>query len=284
MNALEQCPWTPNRGLLVWALIGLLLGGWGEGRSLAQAAQTPSVVGQTILGNPADVFLNQPEYAKPGVLWMWMGYNLSKEGMTRDLEALKAAGFNRTTMFSLADVVMPWSGMIDKSPTPQMIAWTEPWWQLVRHAALESKRLGLDFGIHNCPGYESSGGKWITAEHSMQMICHSEVLLYGGKPVTTILPKPQVNLEATHPDFHFPMYNPETRKVESPIVAERGTYYRDVAVLAAPADGTVSPASIVDLTGKMGADGRIALDLPVGKWRVYRFGHTTKGISVQPAQ
>jgi hypothetical protein len=40
----------------------------------------------------------------------------------------------------------------------------------------------------------------------------------------------------------------------------------------------------VDLTGKMGADGRIALDLPVGKWRVYRFGHTTKGISVQPAQ
>ena len=35
---------------------------------------------------------------------MWMGSNLSKEGITRDLEALKKAGFNRTTMFSLADV------------------------------------------------------------------------------------------------------------------------------------------------------------------------------------
>lgn len=67
-----------------------------------------------------------------------MNSNLTKEGMTRDLEALKAAGFNRTTMSSLADVVMPWSGMIEKTPTPHMIAWTEPWWQLVRHAALES--------------------------------------------------------------------------------------------------------------------------------------------------
>lgn len=67
----------------------------------------------------------------------------------------------------------------------------------------------------------------------MQMICHSEVLLYGGKPVAMVPPKPQVNQEAAHPDFHFPMYNPQTRKVEVPIVAERGTYYRDLAVLAA---------------------------------------------------
>jgi hypothetical protein len=284
MNSHERRPCRPNRCLLGWALISLLLGGWGERRSLAQADQPPGVVGQSIVGDPADAFLNPPEYAKPGVLWMWMGYNLSKEGMTRDLEALKAAGFNRTTMFSLADVVMPWSGMIEKSPTPQMVAWTEPWWQVVRHAALESKRLGLDFGIHNCPGYESSGGKWITAEHSMQMICQSEVLLYGGKPVTLVLPKPQVNLEAAYPDFYFPMHNPQTKKVEIPIVAERGTYYCDIVVLAAPADGEVNAAAVVDLTGKMEANGRIELNLPVGKWRVYRFGHTTKGVSVQPAQ
>ncbi len=73
-------------------------------------------------------FTNPPAAAKPGVLWMWMGCNLSKQGITRDLEALKAAGFNRTTMFSLADVTTPWAGEIGNSPTPEIISWTEPWW------------------------------------------------------------------------------------------------------------------------------------------------------------
>lgn len=39
--------------------------------------------------NPAKIFENPPQSAKPGVLWMWMGSNLSKDGITRDLEALK---------------------------------------------------------------------------------------------------------------------------------------------------------------------------------------------------
>jgi hypothetical protein len=55
-------------------------------------------------------------------------------------------------MFSLADVTTPWAGDIGKSPTPEIIAWTEPWWQLVKHAAAESKRLGMDFGMFNVPG------------------------------------------------------------------------------------------------------------------------------------
>ena len=125
------------------------------------------------------IFLHPPESAKPGVLWMWMGCNISKEGITKDLEALKAEGFNRTTMFSLADIVTPWSGVIEKSPTPEIIAWTEPWWKMVRFAAEESKRLGMDFGMFNCPGYETSGGLWITPELSMQEICWSDTKITG---------------------------------------------------------------------------------------------------------
>ena len=76
--------------------------------------------------DPEKIFLSPPESAKPGVLWMWMGANISTEGITKDLEALKQQGFNRTTMFSLADITTPWSGVIGKSPTPEIIAWTEP--------------------------------------------------------------------------------------------------------------------------------------------------------------
>jgi hypothetical protein len=60
-------------------------------------------------------------------------------------------------MFSLAEITTPWAGEIGKSPTPEIISWTEPWWKMVRHAAEETKRLGMDFGMFNGPSYESSG-------------------------------------------------------------------------------------------------------------------------------
>jgi hypothetical protein len=50
-----------------------------------------------------EIFANPPESAKPGVLWMWMGCNLSSTESPATLSA-ENAGFNRTTMFSLADV------------------------------------------------------------------------------------------------------------------------------------------------------------------------------------
>ena len=36
------------------------------------------------------------------------------------------------------------------------------WLKLVTHAAREADRLGLELGIHNAPGWSSSGGPWIT--------------------------------------------------------------------------------------------------------------------------
>jgi len=194
-----------------------------------------------------EIFANPPESAKPGVLWMWMGYNLSSNGITRDLEALKKAGFNRTTMFSLADVTTPWACEIRNSPTPEIVAWTEPWWKLVRFAALESKRLGMDFGMHNCPGYTASGGPWIPPELSMQQICFSQKSVNGPGKVVLDLPQPTVDLRAVQP---FPVFNPNTGKVEKPEIPERKTFYRDIAILAMPASGVVAKDQVIDLTDK----------------------------------
>jgi hypothetical protein len=222
-----------------------------------------------------EIFARPPEPAKPGVLWMWMGCNLSSNGITRDLEALKEAGFNRTTMFSLADVTTPWAGEIGNSPTPEIISWTEPWWKLVRHAALESKRLGMDFGMFNGPSYESSGGPWITAELSMQEVCFSQTPVNGPGKVALGLPRPTVDPRAVQA---YPVFNPNTGQVEKPEIPERKTYYRDIAVLAMPATGVVAKDQVMDLTGKK------EWDAPAGNWIVYRFGHTTMGTLIQPAQ
>ena len=231
--------------------------------------------------DPEEIFTNPPESAKPGVLWMWMGSNISKEGIKKDLETLKEEGFNRTTMFSLADVTTPWADEIDKSPTPQIIAWTEPWWKLVRYAAEESKRLGMDFGMFNGAGYESSGGIWITPELSMQEICWSQKRISGNQRINIKLCRPYVDPHANQP---YPVYDPETGLVEKPLIKARKTYYKDIAVLAAPAKGIVSGNSIFDLTGKMDSTGNFEWNAPEGDWIIYRFGHTTMGTLIQPAQ
>ena len=231
--------------------------------------------------NPEKVFINPPESAKPGVLWMWMGSNLSKEGITKDLEALKAEGFNRTTMFSLADITTPWAGKIDKSPTPEIISWTEPWWKLVRHAAEESKRLGMDFGMFNGPAYESSGGTWITPELSMQELSWSEKTIAGGAHINIQLQRPQVPARGHTP---YPVYNGETDTVEIPEIAARKTFYKDIAVMALPATGVVDKNNVIILTDKMTSDGQLNWNTPAGQWIIYRFGHTTSGTLIQPAQ
>jgi len=246
---------------------------------LVSGVNAQSVSNQSV--DPAEVFTNPPESAKPGVLWMWMGSNLSKEGITKDLEALKEAGFNRTTMFSLADVTTPWAGEIKNSPTPDIISWTEPWWKLVRYAAEESKRLGMDFGMFNGPSYESSGGTWITPELSMQEICWSKQEVKGNGHVDLTLERPKVNLRANQ---MYPVYNPETDKVEKPAIPARKTYYKDIAVLATLAEGIVSTENIIDLSDKMQPDGHLVWDAPKGNWIVYRLGHTTMGTLIQPAQ
>ncbi len=243
---------------------------------------TAQPAGSAPADDPEQVFRHPPAAAKPGVLWMWMGSNLSKEGITKDLEALKKEGFNRTTMFALADVTTPWAGEIGKSPTPGLVAWdAEPWWQLLRHAAAESKRLGMDFGAYNGAGYESSGGTWVTPELSMQEVCWSETPVAGGTRFQGALPRPTVDPRAVEA---FPVFNPGTGRVEKPVSPARQTYYADVAVLAVPAQGVVALNQVIDLSRQLGSDGRLAWRAPAGQWTVYRFGHTSRGTLIQPAQ
>jgi hypothetical protein len=213
---------------------------------------------------------------------MWMGHNVSAGGITRDLEAMRDAGIGGATIFSLSDTVIPWAGAILKSPTPEVVSFTEPWWALVRHAASECRRLGLELILHNCAGYESSGGVWITPELSMQEVVWSEQRIVGGATVHLNPGKPVVD---PHPHAQFPdRYIPSEGKVGVPIVEARNSYFRDIAVLAVAADGVIDKQKIVDLSGKMDAKGELDWAAPAGEWTVYRFGHTTTGAMIQPAQ
>lgn len=98
-----------------------------------------------------------------GCYWMWMNGNVSKEGITKDLEYMKAAGIESAFIFDT------WIGVDRGSVDYGSVQWVDA----VKHACKEARRLGLVLGIHNSPGYTAMGGPWIKPEESMKELTWS---------------------------------------------------------------------------------------------------------------
>jgi hypothetical protein len=108
-----------------------------------------------------------------------MSGNMSKAGITKDLEAMAEAGIGGIILFNVTHYVPKGKTIFNSPEHIEMTAF----------AAAECERLGLSFGVHNCDGWTSSGGPWVTPEHSMKQVVYSQKIVEGGK-VKTRLEKP----------------------------------------------------------------------------------------------
>lgn len=162
----------------VAALMAVLMFGADQGAPTATAA-TPSPA------RPADPlaadFVHPPLSAHPQTFWFWMNGNISREGITLDLEAMKRAGLKGAFIYD---------GGIDTPPGP--VDYLSPQWrEMMAHAVREAGRLGLQLSMHNAPGWSSTGGPWITPELSMKQLVWSTATVTGGSTVDLALPQPE---------------------------------------------------------------------------------------------
>ena len=112
-----------------------------------------------------------------------MNGNVTADGITRDLEAMHAIG--------VAGVVIYDGGTyLPAGPVGYL---DQHWRELMSHAIKEGNRLGIDIGMHNGPGWSSSGGPWIKPEQSMQQLVWTETTVQGGSHVEVDLSQPQTN-------------------------------------------------------------------------------------------
>jgi hypothetical protein len=130
-----------------------------------------------------DDFRNPPDSAKPLAWWHWMDGNVTKEGITADLESMKRIGLGGTYMFNVG-MGMPFGSARFMGPE---------WLALMDHSMKESSRLGLQFGIHNCDGWGQSGGPWITPETSMKQLTWTVKEVEGPVHFDEKLAQPEVN-------------------------------------------------------------------------------------------
>ncbi len=232
-------------------------------------------------------FISPPDSARPWVYWFWMDGNLSREGMTADLEAMRAAGLGGMIVMEV-DVGVPRGPVKFMSPE---------WRQHFTHAMREAERLGLQATINAGPGWTGSGGPWVKPEQSMQQVTASETAVEGPRRFEGVLPQPK-SRAGFYRDvavLAFPTPAGDARIADLPEKAlfVRGAYSSQHGVrpyLPAPAehpeipaDQRIAPDRIVDLTGRMDAQGRLAWDVPEGKWTLLRAGRTSTGANTRPA-
>ena len=130
----------------------------------ALAQQTP---------DPA-VFAAPPARYQTAAWWHWMDGALTKEGVTKDLEAMKAQGISNATVLNIYRLIGIEDGF-------QSVKFDSPeWYALFRHAVEEADRLGMQIGAANCDGWSESGGPWITPETSMKQYTWRKTFVKGN--------------------------------------------------------------------------------------------------------
>jgi len=241
-------------------------------------------------------FLRPPHTALPGVLWIFNEGSMTKEAITKDLEAMQTAGIGSLLLLEV-NIGIP------KGPVHYF---SDEWMDLFGHAVSECERLGIDIFFYVGPGWMGAGGKWIEPRHSMQHLVSTSVEVVGTGKQTITLPQPMPKkpffgevpfLKKQRDDFYedvavlaFPsgaspfgtenvygsrnMFN----NMDIKEIEEKALYYRNpyssvphvrayfTFSEAQPDDQAVDKKQIIDLTDRLNPDGTLEWDVPAGRW------------------
>lgn len=220
-------------------------------------------------------FIAPTDDNRPLIIWQWMDGLVTKEAITKDLEAFKAAGLAGVQNFQIGGDDQIRVG------DPTCAIGSEKWKSMMRWAMDECQRLGLTFGTHNCPGWSSSAYPTVTPEYSMQKLVFSETRMpevdvedgKRGKAGKSVDENGKRN-KCAEQSISVTLSRPE--------IDAKYNYYEDICVLALPDDSIVNKESIVNLTEYFDPSSQIAripsaVAQGIKGYSILRFGHTTNG-------
>jgi len=226
----------------------------------------------------AQGFLNPPRSARPWVYWFPLSGNLTKEGITADLEALARVGIGGVLYME-----------VDQGAPQGPADFAGPLWRaLFQHACQEAHRLGLEINMNNDAGWCGSGGPWISPELSMQKVVWTETIVQGPQRFEGVLAEPQA-IQGFYRDIAVLAMPAPGGKDRIQSIQGKASFTpqhfppQPARFPSLPAESVIPRDQIVELTSKMDRSGKLAWDAPAGQWLILRFGHTTTGKDNHPA-
>ena len=116
-------------------------------------------------------FRHTPDKQPLAVYWYWMDGNISREGVVKDLQAMKKAGINRVQIGMIGDG--------QGAPAGPVRMFTDEWWEILHTMFRTAGELDIEVGLFNCPGWSQSGGPWVKPSQSMRYLACVKDTLVG---------------------------------------------------------------------------------------------------------
>ncbi|MDP6545946.1 MAG: glycosyl hydrolase [Phycisphaerae bacterium] len=127
-------------------------------------------------------FADPPDSAKPWAYWWWLDSNVSKAGITADLEAMKKQGIGGALVFD--------AGLGGRLAADGPVFMSPKWRDHFKFAVKEADRLGLELSLNLCSGW-NAGGPWVKPAQAAKRVVWSDAVVQGGKKIEIQLPTPR---------------------------------------------------------------------------------------------
>ena len=234
-------------------------------------------------------FSNPPHSARPIPYWWWLDGNISKEGITADLEAFQSKGLGGVILFDSTH-------FRDKIPTGKFRFMTPEWIEMFKHTVSEANRLGLTVSLNPASGY-CYGGSWAGPEDGFQSMFWVETKLKGpakymgnafsSEGKNRLLTEKAGRLVAVLaiPDLPAGSKPAQVRDWEFKAGyadVHRGwkKYFNKNFLECDPPEPNelaVAEGQTINLTVRSDASGNLSWEVPKGEWTLLGLGHSFNG-------
>jgi hypothetical protein len=253
----------------------------------AQPPQAPLSLSELRAG-----FIAPPPQARLRCYWWWLNGHTDKATITHDLEEMRAKGFGGALLVDANGSNQVGNLNVPPGPTFASSAWIE----LYTHALREADRLDLEITLNITSGW-NLGGPDVTPEQASKLLTWTRTQVAGGKSITVQLPAPasrngsykQIAVLA-YPLRHGAALHAGPSLRMKTAAAETGFSMPDATAMLSAGEGASDPATadtaiedVRDLSAKVGSDGALQWDVPLGDWEVLRIGYTDSDARVSTA-
>lgn len=225
--------------------------------------------------------------------WWWLNGNVTKEAITKDLEAMKSRNFYGAMIFDAGGHEQRGNKDIPAGP----LFGSDEWMDLFVFALDEAKRLGLEIGFNIQSGW-NLGGPRVTPQYAAKQLTFAETKIAGGATIAIPPAIPQVN-NGFYKDIAIMALPLKRENIANERVAfldlklgfhELGGSAPDCRFLLdnARADSKttgqmaykIKKEDIINITRHLNADGTLAWSAPEGEWSILRIGYTCTNAKV----
>ncbi len=241
-------------------------------------------------------FETPPPAARLLCYWWWLNGDTTEATITRDLEAMAAKGYGGALLVDADGSNQEGNQEVPAGPEFGSPAWVK----LYVHALKEAKRLGLEISFNITSGW-NLGGPGVKPEDGSKVLTWTRQIAVAGPEQMLKVPAEKNGFYRQIEVLAYPLKHGEAlagrgsdraaiRELRfKTAAAETGFSMEDLQLLsdvpAVQGEQDTELAGVVDVSGKVGADGVLRWSPPAGSgpWEILRIGYTDSDARVSTA-